>query len=106
MVVGWNLVDRQRDRFGAADFCQSETASLMDGNTTAQVGQRKRRLSITTVCRPDQIEKRLVFRNRQQLTLAEHPAGWREVAREHADLSDVWLCHRVSPYVADGKMPW
>ena len=41
----------------------------------------------------DEIEKRLVFRDGKQLTLAEHPSRGSEVAGEHANFSNVRLCH-------------
>ena len=91
--------DGQRDLLGAAGLGQDEAVALVDRNPPAQVGQRERALAVAAVGRADQLEQRLVLGDRQQLALAEHPARGGEVAREHPDLADIWLCHRRSSSV-------
>src|SRR3954454_375790 len=93
MRMRGQLIDRQRHVFGAAGLGQDSAASLVERYTAAQVGQRKRALTIAAVARSDQLEERLVLRDRKQLSVAEHPPGRSKVPGEHPDLSNVWLCH-------------
>jgi hypothetical protein len=65
----------------------------MNGDPAAQVWQCKGTLAIPTVGSPDQLEQRFILRDRQELTLTEHPSGGRKVTREHPYLSDVRLRH-------------
>jgi hypothetical protein len=65
----------------------------VDRKAAAQVGQREGALAVTAVGRPDQLEERLVLGDREELSLAEHPARRGEVPGKHPDFTDVWLCH-------------
>jgi hypothetical protein len=65
----------------------------MDWNPAAQIRHGKSRLSIPAVGGANELEQGFVLRDGQQLTLAEHPARWGEVARKYPDLAYVWLCH-------------
>ncbi len=95
MAVRRDLLHRQRDLLGAAGLGEDEAVALVDRDPAAQVGQREGRLPVAAVGRADQLEQRLVLGDRQQLALAEHPAGRGEVAGEHPDLTDIGLCHRL-----------
>ena len=93
MAVRRDLLHRQRDLLGAAGLGEDEAVALVDRHPAAQVGQRERALAVAAVGRADQLEERLVLRDRQELAFAEHPAGRREVAGEHPDLADIRLRH-------------
>src|SRR5688500_3114952 len=99
MAVRRDLIDRQRDLFSPAGLGENEAVPLMDGNAPAKIGQSKRALAVSPVRRADDREKRFVLADREQLALAEHPSRRREVAREHPDLSNIWLCHQSTPLV-------
>src|SRR5215813_4120121 len=85
----------QRDRFDAAGLGQRETVSKMHWKPSTQIRQRKSRLPVAAIGRAYQVEECLVFTYWQQLPFAEHPPSRSEVACEHSDLTDVWLCHLV-----------
>jgi hypothetical protein len=44
-------------------------------------------LPVAAIGGADQIEQRLVFRDRQQRAIAEIPTDWGKVAREQADFA-------------------
>src|SRR3954471_863392 len=90
----------QRDLFRAAGLGEYESAALMKRDAPAQVRQGERRLSVSAVGSADQLEQRLVLRDRQELTLAEHPAGRGEVPGEHANLANVWLSHACTSFMS------
>src|SRR5713101_3902009 len=98
MAVHGNLLHRQRHAFHPTGLSESETIAKVNGKASPQIGQSESRLTIAAVRRADQIEERLVLRNRQQLSFAKHPARRSEVARKHSDFTNVWLCHRSSPF--------
>src|SRR3979411_143797 len=91
-----DLRNGESNLFGAARLSQGESAPEMQWNTSTQIRQRKGRLAIAAVGRPNQIEQNFVLRNGKQLSLAKHPASRCEVAREHSDFSHVRLGHSVS----------
>src|SRR5947207_12152437 len=93
MGVSRDLVYRQRDLFRASGFSQSETIPLMDWQATPQIRQRERGFAVAPIRGADQLKQRFVFRDRQQLPLAKHPASGRKVAPEHSDFTDVRLGH-------------
>jgi hypothetical protein len=94
MGVDGNLVDRERDIFRAPGFRQNIAVALMDRNSTAEIRQRERFLAIAAISGADELKKGFVFRDRQKLPIAEHPAHGRETAREHPDFTNVRLCHK------------
>ena len=63
------------------------------GSRPRRSGSANVALAVAAVGRADQVEQRLVLGDRQQLALAEHPSRGGEVAREHANLTDIWLGH-------------
>jgi hypothetical protein len=87
------LVNRERDFFSTSCFRQNKPVALVDWYSTLKIGEGKGRLSIATVSSTDQLKQCFVLRDRKQLAGTKHPAGGREVAREHSDLTNVWLCH-------------
>jgi hypothetical protein len=87
------LLDAERDLLHAGRLRQYEPVALVDRKPSAQIRQCKCALAVAPVGGADQLEERLVLRDRQQLPLAEHPARRGEVATEHPDLAYVWLCH-------------
>src|SRR5438309_870868 len=91
--MGGDLADGQRYFFRSPCLRQRKAIPEVQGNAPSQVGQSERRLSVATVGCADEIEQRFVFRYRKQLTLAEHPSRGSEVAGEHANFSNVRLCH-------------
>src|SRR5262249_32136109 len=91
------LRHRQRHHLYASGLGQREAAAEVEGQAAPQVRQGKGGLPVSTVGRADQVEQRLVVRDRQELPLPEHPTRRGEVPGEHADLADVWLCHLYSP---------
>src|SRR3954471_4148861 len=93
MGMRGDLADGQRDLFRPAGFGQDETVAEVQRDTPAEVRQSEGRLSVASVRRADELKQRLVFRDGKQLTLAEHPSRGGEVAGEHANLSNVRLCH-------------
>src|SRR4051812_41812453 len=105
MRVSRDLAHRQRDCFHTSGLRQNEAVALMKRNSPAQVGQREGALAIAAIGRPDQVEQRLVFADRQQLTFAKHPSGWSKISREHADLTDIGLCHYFVLRSATGRCP-
>jgi hypothetical protein len=54
-------------------------------------------LTVTAVGGSDEIEQGLIFRDREQLTLAERPACRRKVAREYTYLTDIGITHGEIP---------
>ena len=72
---------------------EGEAVALMDRKAAAQIRQREGALAVAAIGGADQVEQGLVFGDRQQLSLAEHPAGRREIAGEHADFANIRLCH-------------
>ena len=93
--VDGNLLRRERDSLRATGLGEDEAVALVNRDATARVGQRKSRFAVAAIRGADQLKQRFVFRDGQQLPLAKHPAGWGEVARKHANLSDVRLGHGV-----------
>src|SRR5438477_10744354 len=93
MGVRRYLLDGEGKLLGTARLGQNETVSLMDGNSSLKIRQGKRGLSIAAVGGADQIEQRLVLRDRQELAFAEHPSGRSEVAREHPDFAYIRWRH-------------
>jgi hypothetical protein len=91
--VGGNLRDRECNLLRATGFGQDKTVTLMERKPSAHVGQGERRLAVATIGRSDQLKQRLILRDRQELAFAEHPAGRGKVPGEHADFTDVGLCH-------------
>src|SRR5260370_15876435 len=82
MAVGWNLRDGKGNVLDAPGFGQGEAAALVDWQAAAEVRQREGALSVATVGGADQVEERVVLRDRQQLPFAEHPSGASEVYPE------------------------
>jgi hypothetical protein len=68
----------------------------MDRRAPLQVGQVEGVLAISAVDRPDQGEQRDVIDDLELATVAEHPPGRLEVAREQPDLSDEGIGHLSS----------
>jgi hypothetical protein len=97
MTVCGDLRDSQRDLFHSTGLGQNEAVSLMDWNAAPEVWQGERRLSVTAVGGSDQLEQSLVFRNWQQLPLAEHPTSWCEVTCKHPNFANIGLSHGFSP---------
>jgi hypothetical protein len=99
MRVSWYLRRRKRNFLRACRFAEDEGATRagthMDRQSAAQIRQRKRALAITAIGCSDQLEQRFVFRNWQQLSIAKHPAGGREVACEHSNFTDIWFTHNL-----------
>src|SRR5690606_3763076 len=73
MAVRRNLLNRERDLLRASGLREDESAPLLNRKPPAQVGQREGGLPVASVGGADQLEQRLVLRDRQQLTLAQHP---------------------------------
>lgn len=65
----------------------------MDRQPAAQVWQGEGALAIATVRGADQLEEGFVFGDRKNAAVAERPADRGEVASEHADFTNVRLCH-------------
>src|SRR5205085_10625045 len=74
-------------------------SAVMKRHAAVQVGQRESRLTVAAVGRADQGEEYLVLRDGKQRSVAKHPACGGEVATEHSDFTDVWLCHVSPPLV-------
>jgi hypothetical protein len=95
VVVIGNLVHRQRDLFSTTGFRKNETVALMNGYPTAQVWQCEGGLPVATICGADQIEKCVVFGDRQQSPIAQGPSRRGKISGEHANLADIRLCHNA-----------
>src|SRR5437870_7893435 len=54
MAMRRYLVDSERDLFGTTSLGQDEPIALMNGNPTAQIRQRKRRLPVASVSRANE----------------------------------------------------
>ena len=93
MAVRRDLVDRQRDLLDAAGLAHDEAGALVDRDAALQVGQREGGLAVAAVGGADQLEQDLVLGDRQELAIAHHPSGGREVAGKHANLADIGLSH-------------
>src|SRR5688572_31483630 len=93
MAVGGDLLDGQGDLLRSTCLGEDRTIPLMGGNAAAEIGQREGGFSVAPVGGANQLEQGFVLADREELTLAEHPTGRREVTREHADFSDIGLCH-------------
>ena len=78
----------------------------MDRRAPAQVRQREGGLPVAGIGRADEVEKRFILRNRQELAAALHPARRCEVEAEAADFRNKWLRHLVALLnYATGKCP-
>src|SRR5437868_5241002 len=75
----------------------------LHGDPPPYVGEGEVVFAVPAISRSYQIKKGLVLRNRQQLTLAEHPTGGREVSGEHPYFTNIWLCHQFSPLSLRGE---
>src|SRR5690242_16729407 len=100
MIMRRNLLYRQCDLLNAACFSQrvADTVaarSKVHRYPSAQIGKPERARTVAPVGRADQVEQRLVLRNRQQLSFAEHPARGSKIAGEDSNLANVGLCHRL-----------
>src|SRR6202035_46038 len=93
VTVRRNLRYRQSDGFRTACLGERETVTEVNRNATPKIRQREGRLPVAAVGGADEVEQCLVFGNGKQLPFAEHPSRGGEVAGEHPDLSNVWLCH-------------
>jgi hypothetical protein len=61
--------------------------------SASQVWQQEGFLTISAVSRADQLEEHFVLCDRESLPFTKHPSGRSKVAREHPDLTHVWLAH-------------
>src|ERR1051326_3651932 len=86
MSMRGNLLRRQGHRFHTAGFRQYETTAKVDRQPAPQIRQREGALAIAAIGRADEVKKRLVLRDGEQLPLAKHPAGRRKIAGEHPNL--------------------
>ena len=68
MSVRRQLLDGERDRLVATGLRQAEAISLMNGDSTSQVGQRERALPIATIRGADELKERLVLGDGQKLS--------------------------------------
>src|SRR6185503_16296176 len=75
----------------------------MNRNSASKVGKCEGTLTIATIGCSDQLKQRFVLRDGEQLTLAEHPAGGSKVTREHANFSDIRLCHLFLLLIGRGE---
>src|SRR5713226_10626497 len=100
MRVRRDLIHRQRYGFHAAGLSQNEPVAKMNRHSALQIGKSKGLLSIATVGRADQLKQRFILRDREQLAVAKRPSRDSKVAREHPYLTNIWLCHILSPLVA------
>src|SRR3954452_14225748 len=101
-----DLRDGQGDFLRATGLGESGSVALMNGETPAEIGQGERRFPVAAVGGADQLEKRLVLGDRQQLALTEHPTRRGEVPSEHPELAHVWLRHcQTSFNSAMGRCP-
>ena len=69
--------------------CRCRNWSPCGRGTRPEGGQRERVLAVAPVRRPDEIEQRIVFGDREQLAVTRHPPGWCEGASEHPNLAYV-----------------
>src|SRR5262249_13395587 len=67
---------------------ESETGPGPDQSGAAQVGKCKGLLAVAAVGRADQVEERVVFRNRHEPSVGERGAVRTEGARKNPELGD------------------
>src|SRR3569832_1848424 len=96
-----NLLGAQRDGFDAGGFADlignACLRSHVERKTATEVWQREGALSVAAIGRADQIEERVVLRNRKERSVTELPAGGIEASAEQTNFTDVWLNHLRSP---------
>src|SRR6266436_134031 len=98
MTMGSQLRRCKRHRFytnhlGKLVIRQPRALTHVNRHPAAQVGKSKSRLTITTVSRPDQLEKNFVLGNRKQLSVTKHPTRRRKISGEHSDFTYIGLTH-------------
>jgi len=98
MVVGGNLLRVQRNAFRAGRppdniARQPGALTIVDRDSALEVREAERALSVAAISGADQVEKRFVLGNGQQLPGTRHPAGRRKIASEHDDLANERLGH-------------
>jgi hypothetical protein len=60
----------------------------MDGNAALQIRERKGRLSVPAIRRANQIEERIILRDRHHGSVTEGPTYRRKIAGKHPNLTN------------------
>jgi hypothetical protein len=66
----------------------------MHGKSPLQIREIKSGGSVSAVGRAEQIEQGSILRDGQRLPVAERPIYRRKIAREHPNLTYIWIRHR------------
>lgn len=77
-----------------AEIPSSETWStaLVEGHAPAQVGESEGCSPITSISCAEKGEQGAICADGEELTITEGPAPRCEVAAEHCDFTDEWIC--------------
>src|SRR3982751_2234774 len=92
-----DLLNSERDRFHTSLLANlkgdATRRALMNRDAALQVWHGERLLSIAAVRSADELKKRVVFRDRHKLALAEHPADRREIETNEPNFAYERLGH-------------